>query len=244
MVKKWIIMIMSALLVLSYPVTILATDIEDSIEIDVKAKAVYNIKGEYSVSPENDKASVKVNDNITVSVSGIPKNTVRLVVVPIPDSEKTAWSWITECLANTGTPIHAFYIYFEDEKGNRSNAKDALISIECSQCAEGQIVSSLTTDGAVNMLSASVRGNSLTFTSDGSHYYIIAENSNISTSVGGDSKSDTKSDSPTDTKSPSADKRSPQTGDNSNVIYAIMLLVLSGAVIIIKKLYICLRTSM
>lgn len=173
--RKWITIILTALLVFSCGVPVFAADISDKTEISVNAKAEYDIEGEYPADLEDGGATVTVNGNITVTVTDAPNGAVRLIVIPIPTSEKDAWAWIKSCFEGKGTPIHTFDIYFADESGNRINANGAVVTIDCPHCSSKPMVCSLTTDGTVNELSNSTRSVSVTFTTDGSHYYVMAE---------------------------------------------------------------------
>lgn len=165
--------LLSILLVMSLSVTAFAA--EDDTQIDVYAKVVRNIEGEYAGEVKDDEASTVTDDGIVVSVTGAPDEAVALMVVPVPKTEAGAWEWITSCLNGTGTPIHTFDIYFLDQDGTRLNANGAVVTINCPHCSGTPLVCSLTTSGAVRVLSDSNQGAAVTFTTDGSTYYVIAE---------------------------------------------------------------------
>lgn len=164
---------LSILLLMSLSVTAFAA--EDDTQIDVYAKVVRNIEGEYAGEVNDEEARAVTDDGITVSVTGAPDGAVALMVVPIPTTETAAWEWITSCFNGTGTPIHAFDIYFLDQDENRINANGAVVTITCPHCSGTPLVCSLTTSGAVRVLSDSNQGTAVTFTTDGSTYYVIAE---------------------------------------------------------------------
>lgn len=210
--KKPITLILTLLLLLSCSVSVFAMNISDRAEIPVNAKAEYNIEGEYPADIENGGATVHPDGDTTVTVTNAPSGAVRLIVTPIPNTEKEAWSWITACLKDKGTPIHAFDIFFADESGNRINANGAVVTIECSHCTAKPMVCSLTTNGTVKELSNNTRSVSVTFTTDGSHYYVMAEKT--STPVDDRHKADVKD--PTGGKVDISDK-TPNTGDTVTV---------------------------
>lgn len=211
--RKWLTIILTILLVLSCGVPVFAVDISDKAEITVNAKAEYNIEGEYPADLEDGGATVTVDGDITITVTNAPKGAVRLIVIPIPNSEKEAWSWITACLKDKGTPIHTFDIYFADESGNRINADGAVVTIDCPHCTAKPMVCSLTTDGKVNELSNNARSVSVTFTTDGSPYYVMAEKASAPI-VDDDHEVDVKD--PTGGKVDISDK-TPSTGDTVTI---------------------------
>lgn len=171
--KKYMTLILTALLLLSCAVPAFAAEVNDKTEITVKAKAEYNIKGEYSANIENGSAVVKPDGNTTIIIENAPRGAVRLIVVPIPTAETVAWNWINTCFKNKATPIHAFDIYFTDASGNRINANGATVTLQCSHCKNVPAVYSLTTESVV----AELKSDKNTFTANGSHYYVLAEKS-------------------------------------------------------------------
>ncbi len=173
--KKYMSILLTALLLLSCAVPAFAAEVSDKAEIDVNAKAEYTVQGEYPANIENGGGTVETDDGTTVTVENAPKGAVRLMVVPIPTTETVAWDWIKSCFTGKATPIHTFDIYFADENGNRINADGATVTIDCPHCTAKPMVCSLTTDGEVKELSNNARSVSVTFTTDGSHYYVMAE---------------------------------------------------------------------
>lgn len=169
--RKWITLILTVVLILSCSIPVLAVEISDQTEITVNAKAEYNIEGEYPADIENGGATVHPDGDTTVTVTNAPNGAVRLIVTPIPNTEKDAWDWIIGCFKDKGTPIHAFVIRFIDENGNNVNADGAVVTIECSHCTGTPAVYSLTTESIVNELNSS----NGTFTIAGNHYYVMAE---------------------------------------------------------------------
>lgn len=202
--RKTIALFLSLFLLLSQSVAAFA--IEEEKQADVYARAVCTTVGVYPSDIDDDTAEVTTEDDITVTVTDIPEGAVRLMVVPVPKAEREAWAWITDCLEDTGTPIHTFDIYFEDTAGNRINADGAVVTIHCPHCSGTPKVCSLTTNGAVRILNDSAQGATVTFTTDGSTYYVIADKA--------------PADHPGDTDNP-------QTGDNSNIVLWSGILVLS-----------------
>ena len=202
--RKTIALFLSLFLLLSQSVTAFAA--EEEKQADVYAKAVRTTVGVYPSEIDDDTAEVTTEDDITITVTDIPEGAVRLMVVPVPKTEREAWVWITACMEDTGTPIHTFDIYFEDADGNRINADGAVVTIDCPHCSGTPKVCSLTTGGTVRILNDSAQGASVTFTTDGSTYYVIADKA--------------PADHP-------GDSDIPQTGDNSNIVLWSGILVMS-----------------
>ena len=145
-------------------------------EIGVYAKCEYNVEGVHPAPIEDGKADVTTDDGTSVSVTDAPEGSVRLMVVPVPETETEAWAWFENCLKDTADPVHTFDIYFEDPDGDRIDANGAVVTIDCPHCAGVPIVCSLNTDGTVHVLTASsARSTAVTFTTNGSPYYIMAE---------------------------------------------------------------------
>lgn len=162
--KKLIAVLLTLTMLSSLSITALAAEDKN---IDVYAKYIQNIEGEYTAAVVNGGASA-VTPNGTVAVSNAPANAATLVVIPMKGD---ALAWIDGCVdADT---VAAFDIHFLDTDGNRINANGVKISITVS--GTDLTVSSVTTAGADKTLTSQVSGGKVSFTTDGSHYYVIAK---------------------------------------------------------------------
>lgn len=185
---------------------------EDERQADVYVKVVRTLVGVYPAPVEDGSAEVTTDDDITITVTELPDGAASLMVVPVPRSESEAWEWITDCLGDTGMPIHTFDIYFEDQNGDRIEANGAVVTIECPHCTGTPLVCALESDGTVRILNDSTQGPAVTFTANGSAYYVIAD------------------------KAPAehpGDPELPQTGDNSAFGLWFGVLILSTAVVLL-----------
>lgn len=163
--RKLTSLLLTVVLLLSCTVTAFAAE-DDPVEIGVYAKTEQNIDGEYTAPIENGSASVTTPDG-TVTVTNAPDNAVTLVVIPM---EGEALTWVDGCV--DGDAVAAYDIHFRDADGNRINANGAKVSITVS--GTDLTVSSVTTSGEDKPLTSEVSGGKVSFTTDGSHYYVIA----------------------------------------------------------------------
>lgn len=161
--RKLISLSLAAVLLLSCTLTAFAAE-DDPVEIGVYAKTEYSIDGEYTADMGNGAASVTTPDG-TVAVTNAPANAVTLVVIPM---EGEAFAWIDGCVDDAAA---AYDIHFLDAEGNRINAGGVRVSITAS--GSELAVSSVTTSGTDKALSCEVSGGKVSFTTDGSHYYVI-----------------------------------------------------------------------
>ena len=136
---------------------------EENKEQDVTAKYIVTATGEYRAEIKNGTATA---DGVTVT--GAPTNAKTLVVIPMTGE---ALSWIDGCV--DGETKAAYDIHFLDAQGNRINASGVSVSVSVS--GADLVVSSVTPSGTDKNLSASVSGNTVSFTADGSHYYVISQ---------------------------------------------------------------------
>ncbi len=146
--------------------------------INVKANYVSSAdKGEYTSDVSDGKAEVDAG-GVTVSVSNAPSDAVKLVVVPIPKSEKETYLWFAECLKGKGTPIAAYDIYFLNAEGERISAEGAIVAVS-SPDSDGEIaLFSLTSNGKISDLDFKIKNGNVIFVADNGKYFVFAEKKN------------------------------------------------------------------
>lgn len=212
MMKKAFLFLLLLLLtfrmaLLCYASEALVNDKDDVVIGDIFAKYVC-IPSWNEVVVTNGMAETETNAGYTISVSGAPKNATRLIVFQITSIEESAWNWLSSCMDEDYTLLNAFDIYFEDSDENRIYADDAQICIK--KCDTACVVLAINTDGQSARLNATNSNNSISFSANGSNYYVLVA-MNVSTA-------------PTE-----PDKTvSPSTGDNSQILLWCLLAAASG----------------
>lgn len=176
--KKVIAWILTATLVMSCSAVAFAANLDDGnpqANIGVYARAIRDVAGEYTAGLQNGGASVSTGQGVSVSVSGAPSSAFQLVVVPVPSSESAAWAWFTNRLGDHGTPVQVYDIYFLNTAGSRVNASSVSVTMDAPAGVDTLVVCSLTTGGTAKKLTSTVQSGKVTFSTDGSTYYVLAE---------------------------------------------------------------------
>ena len=163
--KRLMTMLLAVILVcsMSFPAFAAQEEKENSVTV----KYVTTVEGAYVAELKNGAASINA-DGVSVSVTGAPSNAKTLVVIPMTGD---ALSWIDSCV--DGEAKAAYDVHFEDAEGNRIGANGASVSVAVS--GSELTVSSVNTSGIGKNLSSTTSGGSVSFTTDGSHYYVIYE---------------------------------------------------------------------
>ena len=163
--KRLLATLLAVVLVCSMSIPAFAA--EEEKENNVTVKYVTTVEGAYVSDVKNGAASISA-DGVSVSVTGAPSNAKTLVVIPMAGD---ALSWIDSCV--DGDAKAAYDIHFEDAEGNRIGANGVSVSVAVS--SSELIVSSVNTPGADKSLSSTTSGSNVTFTTDGSNYYVVWE---------------------------------------------------------------------
>ena len=163
--RRLFALLLAAVLVWSMSISAFAAQEEK--ENNITVKYVTTVEGAYVAEVKNGTASISA-DGVSVSVTGAPSNAKTLVVIPMTGD---ALSWIDSCV--DGDAKAAYDIHFEDAEGNRIGANGVSVSVAVS--GSELIVSSVNTSGTDKNLSSTTSGSNVSFTTDGSHYYVIYE---------------------------------------------------------------------
>lgn len=212
--KRTIAFLLTVVLTLFCSVTAFAAEPDDETKqtshVDVYAKYVNHT--EWNVVPvdASGNGSTTLSDGTQITVSGAAQPGWQLVIDPI--TEKDALDWIGGVLDGKAKDLSPLHIYFIDASGNIKAADGVTVTIKQPEKLTDLAAYSLTGEGNVSGLTISVEDGSLTFTTDGSPYYVLGEK------VSGE------------TSSPSEPGNSPQTGDSTNLWlwWALMLVAVAG----------------
>ena len=185
LLKKVITAMSAAVLVLSCGMTAFAaeanlnTDTEQK-DIGVYVKYVDNTVWNTVPTDEDGEGSVTLPDGTEVGISDADKTKGQLVIDPITDKE--ALDWISSVTDGKMKTPQAFHIYYLDDNGNLINADGISVSMKPENTPQNPVVYSLKSDGSMELLSVDVKNGTITFTTDGSPYYVLGEkDSTIST---------------------------------------------------------------
>ena len=206
LLKKVITAMSAAVLVFSCGMTAFAAEGNLNTDGEQKDIGVY-VKYVDNTVPidENGKGSATLPDGTEIEISNANKTQGQLVIDPI--TEKEALDWISSVTDGKVKAPQAFHIYYLDDNGNLINANGISVSMKPGNTLQNPVVYSLKSDGSMELLSADVKNGTITFTTDGSPYYVLGEKDSGST--------------------PSNPGDSPQTGDNSHMALWIALLAAS-----------------
>lgn len=176
--KKVITAMSAAVLVLSCGMTAFAaeanlnTDTEQK-DIGVYVKYVDNTVWNTVPTDEDGEGSATLPDGTEIEISDADKTKGQLVIDPITDKE--ALDWINSVTDGKVKAPQAFHIYYLDNNGNLINADGISVSMKPENTLQNPVVYSLKSDGSMELLSADVKNGTITFTTDGSPYYVLGE---------------------------------------------------------------------
>ena len=116
---------------------------------------------------------------------------------------------LAACLDGKAKNLLPLHIYFIDASGNIKTADSVTVTVKLRSKLTDPAAYSLTSEGKTAGLTVTAKDGSLTFTTDGSPYYVLGEKDNGSTPPAGETPSDPGN--------------SPQTGENSHMALWIAL---------------------
>ena len=178
LLKKVIAAMSAAMLICSCGMTAFAaeanlnTDTEQK-DIGVYVKYVDNTVWNTVPTDEDGEGSATLPDGTEVGISDADKTKGQLVIDPI--TEKEALDWINSVTDGKVKAPQAFHIYYLDNNGNLINADGISVSMKPENTLQNPVAYSLKSDGSMELLSADVKNGMITFTTDGSPYYVLGE---------------------------------------------------------------------
>ena len=157
----------------------LNTDTEPK-DIGVYVKYVDNTVWNTVPTDEDGDGTATLPDGTEIEISNADKTKGQLVIDPITDKE--ALDWTAGVTDGKVKAPQAFHIYYFDDTGNLINADGISVSMKPENTLQNPVAYSLKSDGSMELLSADVKNGMITFTTDGSPYYVLGEkDSTIST---------------------------------------------------------------
>ena len=185
LLKKVIAAMSAAMLICSCGMTAFAaeanlnTDTEPK-DIGVYVKYVDNTVWNTVPTDEDGDGTATLPDGTEIEISNADKTKGQLVIDPITDKE--ALDWTAGVTDGKVKAPQAFHIYYFDDTGNLINADGISVSMKPENTLQNPVAYSLKSDGSMELLSANVKNGTITFTTDGSPYYVLGEkDSTIST---------------------------------------------------------------
>lgn len=178
LLKKVITAMSAAVLVLSCGITAFAaeanlnTDTEQK-DIGVYVKYVDNTVWNTVPTDEDGEGSATLPNGTEIEISDADKTKGQLVIDPITDKE--ALDWINSVTDGKVKAPQAYHIYYLENNGNMTNADGISVSMKPENTLQNPVVYSLKSDGSMELLSADVKNGMITFTTDGSPYYVLGE---------------------------------------------------------------------
>ena len=217
--KRIMTWLLTMIVILSASVTAFAAEPDDETKqtshVDVYAKYVNNT--EWNVVPvdASGNGSTTLSDGTQINVSSAILSGWQLAIDPI--TEKEAVDWIGGVLDGKAKDLSPLHIYFINASGNIKAADGVTVTVKLSEKLTDPAAYSLTGEGTASGLTVSMEDGSLTFTTDGSPYYVLGEKVSGGTPSTDETTSDTGD--------------SPQTGDSSNMWLWVALTLVAVAVL-------------
>lgn len=216
--KRTLAFLLTVVLTLFCSVTAFAAEPDDETKqthVDVYAKYVNNT--EWNVVPvdASGNGSTTLSDGTQITVSGAARSGWQLAIDPITEKEAVDWiGGVPDGKAKDLLPLH---IYFIDASGNIKTADSVTVTVKQPENPNAPVAYSLSSEGTASGMAVSMENGSLTFTADGSPYYVLGEKDSGGTSPNGETPSDPGN--------------SPQTGDTGRIWLRLAILMVSGMVL-------------
>lgn len=218
--KRILAFLLTVVLTLFCSVTAFAMELDDDTKqthVDVYANHVNNTAWNVVSVDVSGNGSTTLSDGAQIIISGVTQSGWQLAIDPI--TERDALDWIGGILNGKAKDLSPLHIYFIDGYGNTKTADSVTVTVKLPENPNAPVAYSLSSEGAASGMTVSMENGSLTFTTDGSPYYVLGEKVNGETST------------------PSEPGNSPQTGDDNHMALWITLLFVSGAGVIGTTVY-------
>lgn len=132
-------------------------------------------KSYFTAETKDGKSEIQIPDGTSIAAEGISEDIRSLVVYPIVSEDTEAWAWFLACMNGKGINFAPYEIYFLNQNGEKTSAENVMITISMPQSMKNPAVFSLSSSGNLKKLSAQNSGGGVAFQTDGSEYYVLAE---------------------------------------------------------------------
>lgn len=129
----------------------------------------------FTAETKDGKSEIQIPDGTSIAAEGISEDIRSLVVYPIVSEDTEAWAWFLACMNGKGINFAPYEIYFLNQNGEKTSAENVMITISMPQSMKNPAVFSLSSSGNLKKLSAQNSGGGVAFQTDGSEYYVLAE---------------------------------------------------------------------
>ena len=144
-------------------------------QTDIGVYARYNDNTQWNTVPvdDNGRGTTTLPDGTVIAVRGDLKPGCQLVIDPITETD--AKNWISGILDGKAANLTLLHIYFIDSSGNTMAATGVTVTIKLPNKLTDPVAYSLISAGKTAGLTVTAKDGSLTFTTDGSPYYVLGE---------------------------------------------------------------------
>lgn len=218
--KRTIAFLLTVVLTLFCSITAFAAESNldgEKRQTDIGVYARYIDNKQWNTVPvdENGQGTTVLPGGTEITVSGALKPGWQLAIDPITEKEAVDWiGGVPDGKAKDLLPLH---IYFIDASGNIKTADSMTVTVKQPENPNAPVAYSLSSEGTASGMTVSMENGSLTFTTDGSPYYVLGEKDSGGTSPNGETPSDPGN--------------SPQTGDTGRIWLRLAILMISGMVL-------------
>ena len=108
-----------------------------------------------------------------LTVEGADEGYLRFVCYPIGEEDGDAYTWLKSVFQSESDLFLPFYIYFQDEAGNRYPANGERIVLSAEGVGKASAIYSVSSDGVVSEVPCDADEDSISFRADGNEFYVV-----------------------------------------------------------------------
>lgn len=147
----------------------------DGNAVSFQITAMYRIINELPKFPvSGGEAGGTLPDGSVIDTENAPTGAAQLVVRMIPKTDTAPYTWFFQVLAGKGSVLQAYEIFYLDADGNRLDAQNTRITLSVPEGMDEPKAHSVQPSGSNLALTTVVSGGNVSFTTNGSWYYVLA----------------------------------------------------------------------